>query len=58
MSQHLDKLAIGDTIDMRGPSGLLVYNGGGEFGVKAKKTAPAVPLRTRHVGMIAGGTGT
>ena len=29
MSQHLDSLAIGDYIDVRGPNGLLVYNGRG-----------------------------
>lgn len=30
MSQYLDSLRIGDTIDFRGPSGLLVYKGQGE----------------------------
>ena len=29
MSQHLDSLQIGDFIDVRGPNGLLVYNGRG-----------------------------
>ena len=29
MSQYLDSLRIGDTIDFRGPSGLLVYEGKG-----------------------------
>jgi len=29
MSQHLDSLDIGDFIDVRGPNGLLVYNGRG-----------------------------
>jgi len=29
MSQHLDSLLIGDYIDVRGPNGLLVYNGRG-----------------------------
>lgn len=33
MSQHLDNLAIGNTIDFRGPSGLLVYQQNGESGV-------------------------
>lgn len=31
LSQHLDKMAIGDKIDFRGPSGLLVYNGNGRL---------------------------
>lgn len=30
MSQYLDNLKIGDTIDFRGPSGLLVYKGKGK----------------------------
>lgn len=29
MSQYLDNMAIGDAIDFRGPSGLLVYKGNG-----------------------------
>lgn len=29
MSQHLDNLQIGEYIDVRGPNGLLVYNGRG-----------------------------
>lgn len=30
MSQYLESLRINDTIDFRGPSGLLVYKGKGE----------------------------
>lgn len=30
MSQYLESLRINDTIDFRGPSGLLVYKGRGE----------------------------
>lgn len=29
MSQYLDNMAIGDSIDFRGPNGLLVYKGNG-----------------------------
>lgn len=29
MSQHLESLKIGDTIDVRGPNGLLEYKGQG-----------------------------
>lgn len=29
MSQYLDNMKIGDTIDFRGPNGLLVYKGTG-----------------------------
>lgn len=31
MSQYLESLKINDTIDFRGPSGLLVYKGKGEI---------------------------
>ena len=30
MSQYLEAMAIGDAIDVRGPSGLLVYDGRGK----------------------------
>ncbi|KAJ8388590.1 hypothetical protein AAFF_G00131550 [Aldrovandia affinis] len=57
MSQYLESLRIGDTIDFRGPSGLLVYQGKGKFAIKPdKKSAPAITT-AKHVGMIAGGTG-
>lgn len=29
MSQYLDNMEIGDTVDFRGPNGLLVYDGNG-----------------------------
>jgi len=57
MTQHLESLPIGDTIDVRGPSGLLVYNGQGEFAVKPDKKAEADIVETKQVSMIAGGTG-
>lgn len=56
MSQHLDSLNIGDTIEMKGPKGHLTYLGKGKFTVKQMRK----PLETRqakHFGMIAGGTG-
>ena len=31
MSQYLDLLEVGDTVDIRGPSGKLTYLGRGEF---------------------------
>ncbi|XP_054656752.1 NADH-cytochrome b5 reductase 3 isoform X2 [Dunckerocampus dactyliophorus] len=57
MSQHLESLRIKDTIDFRGPSGLLVYKGRGVFAIQADKKSPAVTKTSKHVGMIAGGTG-
>uniref|UniRef100_A0AAR2LA52 NADH-cytochrome b5 reductase n=1 Tax=Pygocentrus nattereri TaxID=42514 RepID=A0AAR2LA52_PYGNA len=57
MSQYLDSLRIGDTIDFRGPSGLLVYQGKGCFAIRPDKKSPPVIKNTKRVGMIAGGTG-
>ncbi|XP_051544500.1 NADH-cytochrome b5 reductase 3 [Myxocyprinus asiaticus] len=57
MSQYLESLRIGDTIDFRGPSGLLVYEGRGSFAIRPDKKSPPVIKTAKHVGMIAGGTG-
>lgn len=57
MSQHLEGLKIGDTIDVRGPSGRLNYLGNGKFSVKKLRKDPPQILAVTHVGMIAGGTG-
>ncbi|KAI4905837.1 hypothetical protein NFI96_014555 [Prochilodus magdalenae] len=57
MSQYLDSLRIGDTIDFRGPSGLLVYQGKGVFAIRPDKKSPPVIKSVKRVGMIAGGTG-
>jgi len=57
MSQHLEGLKIGETIDVRGPSGLLEYNGRNEFAVKPDKKSPPKAIMAKRVSMIAGGTG-
>uniref|UniRef100_A0A674P825 NADH-cytochrome b5 reductase n=1 Tax=Takifugu rubripes TaxID=31033 RepID=A0A674P825_TAKRU len=57
MSQYLDSMAIGDTIDFRGPSGLLVYKENGRFSIRPDKKSEPVVRKFKHVGMIAGGTG-
>ncbi len=57
MSQYLNSLSIGDTVDARGPAGKVIYLGRGEIRVKF----PGKPEQLRHatsVGLIAGGTGT
>jgi cytochrome-b5 reductase len=54
MSQHLDAMNIGDSIDVRGPSGLLEYKGKGEFAVKPDKKSPPNLLKVKKVSMIAG----
>ncbi|KAM9469896.1 LOW QUALITY PROTEIN: NADH-cytochrome b5 reductase 2 [Clarias gariepinus] len=57
MSQYLNDMKIGDTIDFRGPNGLLVYNGNGQFAIRPDKKSDAKLRKFKHVGMIAGGTG-
>ncbi|KAL2102957.1 hypothetical protein ACEWY4_002125 [Coilia grayii] len=56
MSQYLESLRIGETIDFRGPSGLLIYQGKGAFAIKPDEKSAAVINKAKHVGMIAGGT--
>lgn len=57
MSQHLDAMNLGDKIDFRGPSGLLVYTGNGKFAIRPDKKSEPKTRKFKHVGMIAGGTG-
>eukprot|EP00611_Tribonema_gayanum_P025862 TRINITY_DN6004_c0_g2_i3.p2 TRINITY_DN6004_c0_g2~~TRINITY_DN6004_c0_g2_i3.p2 ORF type:complete len:863 (-),score=363.94 TRINITY_DN6004_c0_g2_i3:318-2906(-) len=52
MSQLLDSLALGDTLDLKGPLGEIEYLGRSEFAIR---NTP--PRTVRHVGMLAGGTG-
>lgn len=51
MSQYLDSLALGDTIDVKGPTGHVHYTGRGRY------TLDGEPYFTTHISMIAGGTG-
>ena len=57
MTQYLESLSVGETIDVRGPSGLLVYNGKGQFLVKEDKKGAGRVVGVKQVSMIAGGTG-
>ncbi|KAL1110476.1 hypothetical protein AAG570_008004 [Ranatra chinensis] len=57
MSQHLDDLNIGDSVDIRGPSGRLKYLGQGSFSLKLLRKDPANIVNVKKVAMIAGGTG-
>lgn len=52
MSQHLESLIVGDSVDVQGPVGLHAYYGRGLF-----KTGRSKEHRASQVGMIAGGTG-
>jgi cytochrome-b5 reductase len=58
MSQYLENMNLGETIKVRGPSGLLVYNGKGEFGIKPDKKSAAKTVKTAKVSMIAGNSCT
>ena len=44
MSQHLEQMNIGDTIDVRGPSGKLTYEGKG-----ISHLFPSVTRTRRHI---------
>jgi len=57
MTQYLENLPIGETIDVRGPSGLLVHEGAGFLGIKPEKKLPATMVPFKKLNMIAGGTG-
>lgn len=57
MSQYLDNMTIGDAIDFRGPNGLLVYKGNGQFSIRPDKKSEPKIKKFKHVAMIAGGTG-
>jgi Oxidoreductase FAD-binding domain/Oxidoreductase NAD-binding domain len=56
MSQHLDSLAIGDKMLMKGPKGHMEYFGSGRFKVKPLGKKEEYRSCTA-VGMMAGGTG-
>lgn len=47
----------GDTLDFRGPNGLIVYEGKGNFLVRPEKKLAPIPRHFDHIGLIAGGTG-
>lgn len=57
MSQHLEGMSIGDTIQVRGPSGLIRYEGRGKFLIQPDKKSPPQIHQASEIGMIAGGTG-
>ncbi|XP_070521332.1 NADH-cytochrome b5 reductase 2 isoform X1 [Cardiocondyla obscurior] len=57
MSQYLENMKIGDTIDFRGPSGRLVYKGQGKVAIKLLRKEPPVEYNVKKMVMLAGGTG-
>lgn len=54
LSQYVDNMKIGDTIDFRGPSGKLEYLGYGMFSIKVSRKEPPVKIHVKKVAMIAG----
>lgn len=57
LTQYLETLPIGNTIDVRGPSGLLVHQSPGMFAIKPDKKSPPANMPFKKLNMIAGGTG-
>ncbi|XP_076294870.1 NADH-cytochrome b5 reductase 3 isoform X1 [Lasioglossum baleicum] len=57
LSQFLENLKIGETVDFRGPSGRLVYKGQGKFSIKILRKDPPAEYNVKKVVMLAGGTG-
>lgn len=51
MSQYLERMALGDTIDVKGPLGHFIYEGRGYY------RSHGTPGFATRMSMIAGGTG-
>ncbi|RUP47261.1 nitrate reductase [Jimgerdemannia flammicorona] len=52
-SQYLERLRVGDTVEVKGPLGSFVYEGAGRYSGNSGKRKGTV----REIGMICGGTG-
>jgi len=57
MTQYLENLKIGDTIDVRGPNGKIEYIGDCKYQITESKTAAPTRVLGKKIGMIAGGSG-
>jgi len=57
LTQFLDNMKPGETIDVRGPSGRLIYKESGKFEIRADKKTPPKVKKVKQIGMIAGGSG-
>ena len=55
MTQVLETLKVGDTVEMAGPVWKHTYKGSGLFEIKTEKGH--IERKIRHLGLIAGGTG-
>lgn len=52
MSQHLEQMKIGETIECRGPFGRLRYNGCGRFSIRMKLKDPPLDYSVRKVKIV------
>lgn len=59
ITQYLESLSLGDTIDVLGPKGCITYEGHGRLKVedKLKRSNPPSYRQCSKIGMIAGGSG-
>ncbi|KAK7576282.1 hypothetical protein V9T40_012568 [Parthenolecanium corni] len=57
MSQYLENMKIGESIDFRGPAGRLEYIGDGSFLIRPSRQEPPVKTTVKKLSMIAGGSG-
>merc|ERR1711990_330948 len=59
MSQYIDNLKLGETLDFTGPKGRLIYQKNGKFLIRAEKATepPTTITGIKNIGMIAGGSG-
>jgi cytochrome-b5 reductase len=51
LSQYMDNMKVGDTLDFKGPTGAIIYEGKGVFNIRKEKR------RYRKIGCLSGGTG-
>lgn len=57
VSQYIHDLKVGETLDVRGPTGRLLYYSPGKFGTRLDKISDYSPVSAKQVNMIAGGSG-
>ena len=57
MTQYLESLGVGAEVDVRGPSGMLVYYGGGRVGVRPDRKSPPAERHVKQLALVAGGSG-
>lgn len=53
LSQHLENMKIGDTIDFRGPSGKLIYKGQGKVAIKLLRKEPHTEYSVKKASQFA-----